>query len=333
MKEIQLLQPGFRLPKSSSGLCLLLLLLTTCAAGAGAAQITDYQVMRRPVQDAAGRTLAAIRSFKSDGVARLLVVDPATLASFDRPASSLTFSGASADVLGSTLYLRALERYCSAPYRLQNGGLTRAEAAVDGLFLTVDLCPSKRPFEQELFQAAGALGKGSPVPVAVAVTGLWLAGHPDEISYLKQETAAGRLAITWVNHSYHHTYEPGAPLEQNFLLTAGTDLTAEVLDLEQQLLARGLVPSPFFRFPGLVSDRATVTRLKELSLIPIGSDAWLAKGESPRQGSFILVHGNGNEPKGIKLLLPMLKNKELRLLPLAEAFRPLTGLPEKAAKP
>ena len=68
-----------------------------------------------------------------------------------------------------------------------------------------------------------------------------------------------------------------------------------------------------------------MTAVNELSLIPLGSDAWLAKGEAPRKGSFILVHGNGNEPKGVKLLLPILRNKEFRLLPLPAAFAGKVG--------
>ena len=301
---------------------LLVLLLVLCTGAGQAAPLADYRVIRQPVSDRAGRALLAIRSFNSGGVARLLVVDPATLMSYDLPAGDVKSCGAdSADPAAcSTRLAKALQKYNSAPYRLQNGGATRAEAEVDGLFLTVDLCPSTRPFERELFEAAGALGKGAPVPVAVAVSGVWLASHPEEVSYLKGEIAAGRLAVTWVNHSWHHHYDPKAPLEQNFLLAPETDHLSEVLELEQQLLAQGLVPSPFFRFPGLVSDRATMARLRELSLIPIGSDAWLAKGEQPRRGSFILVHGNGNEPKGVQLLLPMLKGKELRLLPLPAAF-------------
>jgi len=311
---MQLKNPPFR--------CLLsALLLFACSGACQAAQISEYRVIRKAVCDQQGRSRIAIRSFNSDRVAQLLVVDPVTLASSEIPASSLEVPcPPDAAPPGATPFQRALDRYDGAPYRLQNGGATRAETPVEGLFLTVDLCPSKRPFERELFEAAGALGKDAPVPVAVAVTGVWLAQHPEELSYLKRETAAGRLAITWVNHSYHHPYDPGVPLEKNFLLKPGTDMTAEVLDLEKQLLVRGLVPSPFFRFPGLVSDQATMSRLHDLSLIPIGSDAWLAKGESPRKGSFILVHGNGNEPKGVKLLLPMLKSKELRLLPLPLAF-------------
>ena len=326
MQNLATEKAALPLPKNSPISVLLCVLLCVLVAGllvAGvcqAAQIADYRVLRRTVSDRAGRELVAIRSFSSDGVAHLLTVDPATMESFDLPAAQLVFTGASAAPLDGSRYLRALERYDAAPYKLQNAGAIRADSAAKGVFLTVDLCPSKRPFETELFEAAGALSKGAPVPIAVAVSGIWLVNHPEEVAYLKREVAAGRLAITWVNHSYHHTYEPGVPLDKNFVLTPGTDFSAEVLDQEQQMLARGLVPSPFFRFPGLVSDQATVKRLKELSLIPIGSDAWLAKGETPREGSFILVHGNGNEPKGVKLVLPMLRGKRLHLLPLTAAF-------------
>jgi hypothetical protein len=301
-------------------LLLSFLLLGLLLSGVGqAAQITEYRVIRQPVSDAAGRPLVAIRSFNSNGVAHLLLVDPVTLVSSDRPASQIKFLAVPLPVaLGSTRFMKALDRYSSPPYRLQNGGATRAEGQVDGMFLTVDLCPSKRPFERKLFEAVGALGHGGATPVAISVSGLWLASHPDEVSYLRGESEAGRLAITWVNHSYHHVYHPKAPLRGNFLLTPGTDFVSEVLDLERELLTLGLLPSPFFRFPGLVSDRATVIR--ELSLIPIGSDAWLAKGESPSEGSFILVHGNGNEPKGVRLLLPMLANGQLHLLALPAAF-------------
>ena len=296
------------------------LLLAALPAAAQATQISDYRAIRQPVRDRAGRSGLAIRSFKADGVAHLLVIDPVRLTSSDLPASLLQAADPAAAALDSTPFLKALQRYSSPPYLLQNAGATHAQSAVPGVFLTVDLCPSRRPFERELFEAAERLGKGAPIPVAVAVSGVWLASHGAELAYLQGEIAQGRLAITWVNHSDHHVYDPKAALERNFLLTPGTDFTAEVLELERLLLARGLVPSPFFRFPGLVSDRATMLRLRELSLIPIGSDAWLAKGESPRQGSFILVHGNGNEPKGVKLLLPMLASGQLRLLALPAAF-------------
>jgi len=289
-------------------------------AGSGP-RITEYRVVRSAVRDAAGRVRLATRSFRSEGVPHLLVLDPVTFQSFDLSAAELTSAGAAAETsLRTTPLVRALDRYTAAPFRLQNQGATHADAQLTGVCLTVDLCPSRRPFERELFDTLAGASKDAPVPVAVAITGVWLMSHPEELAYLKRESAAGRLAITWVNHSYHHTYDPQLPLARNFVLTPGTDFSAEVLELEQLLLSRGLVPSPFFRFPGLVSDAATVKRLNELSLIPIGSDAWLAKGETPKNGSFILVHGNGNEPKGIKLLLPMLRRGNLHLMPLPKAF-------------
>ena len=307
------------------GILLPVLLLLALSAASHAAVISDYRVIREVVYDRKGTQQIAIRSFLSDNVAQLLVVDPATFDTSVQPACNLN-PRKGTSILPPSAYLKALGRYGKGPYRLHNGGATRSEEEVEGVFLTVDLCPSKRPFERELFEAAAALAtQGHPVPVAVAVTGRWIAQHPEEVAYLKQLVAAGKLAITWVNHSDRHHYDPATPMEKNFLLTPGTDMHAEVLNLEQQLLAQGLVPSPFFRFPGLVSDQATMTAVNELSLIPLGSDAWLAKGEAPRKGSFILVHGNGNEPKGVKLLLPILRNKEFRLLPLPAAFTGKVG--------
>jgi len=62
-------------------------------------------------------------------------------------------------------------------------------------------------------------------------------------------------------------------------------------------------------------------------LIPIGSAAWLAKGETPRAGSLILVHANGNEPEGIRLLQiffakqrDSFRRGDTALLPLRDAF-------------
>ena len=99
-----------------------------------------------------------------------------------------------------------------------------------------------------------------------------------------------------------------------------------MLATEQLLIENGLTPSPFFRFPGLVADAGLLTRLRQLWLIPIGSDAWLAKGEVPVNGSFILVHGNGNEPQGVRKLLSLMHGRGFpRLLPLREAFAARNG--------
>lgn len=309
--------PARRLPL----LFLLLVLLVCAAAPAGAASaIADYRVLFRPGFVGA-KPRVAVRSFTRNGTPHLLVFDPFTLQSFDLPAAGFSFSEKAAAAVAASPLARSLARYTAPPYRLQNHGATRADAG-RGVFLTVDLCPSTRPFEREAFETAESCAGVNPAPVAVAITGAWLRSHAGELSFLKKEIAAGRLAVTWVNHSLDHPYDPRAPLAANFLLTPGTDFDDQVLEMEQLMLAQGLVPSPFFRFPGLVSDAATVKRLRELTLIPVGSNAWLAKGEGATPGSFILVHGNGNEPKGIRLLLPQLRGGALKLRPIAEAFAP-----------
>ena len=58
--------------------------------------------------------------------------------------------------------------------------------------------------------------------------------------------------------------------------------------------------------PGLVSDSNIFDKVISYGLIPIGSDAWLAKNQIPGQGSIVLIHGNGNEPVGIEKFFKLL---------------------------
>lgn len=290
-----------------------------------AGQIANYRPVFRPCTDQHGRLTVAIREYEQGGGRHLLLVDPLTLDTSPVPASTCRDIAPAAGTaqLAATPFITALNRHTSHPHRLQNDGATAADLPLPGCILTVDLCPSQAPFEKGMFEALPRLPqkREGPVPVAIAVTGRWLETHPAELAWLADEARGGRLAITWVNHSWHHPYQPGTPLSTNFLLTPGTDLDAEVLRLEQALLERGLTPSVFFRFPGLVSNGRLIARLRELSLIPLGSNAWLAKGETPRPGSFILVHGNGNEPKGIRVLMELLETGAMsRLSPLEAAF-------------
>jgi hypothetical protein len=100
-----------------------------------------------------------------------------------------------------------------------------------------------------------------------------------------------------------------APLKENFLLEPGTDISYEVLETEKAMLKNGLQPSVFFRFPGLVSDQQLVYKITDFGLIPVGTDAWLAKGQQPQAGSIVLIHGNGNEPTGVNDFIKLLQSK------------------------
>jgi hypothetical protein len=309
----------------------LLFILGTAAELFAAPAISDYQPVFKPFYGAQETVLAATRRYHRGADARFLVLDPERFAFREMAAAKvLAARPAADDAWRGTPFSRALARQTAPPFPLQNDGLIGAEHPVPGFFLTADLCPAKRPLDRGVIETLTALPIRQPVPIALMVSGLWIRRHPDDLAWLKNQAAAGKIAITWGNHSFTHPYDPAAPPEKNFLLSPGTDFTSEVLSLEMLLLEAGLLPSPFFRFPGLVSDRRLIEGLRALHLIPIGSDAWLAKGETPRPGSVILVHANGNEPEGIRLLNAFLTGQreafrrgDATLLPIRDAF----GLP------
>jgi hypothetical protein len=302
---------------------MLLALLLALSGGAWGAEVTEFSALLSTAETD-GQRYVALRSFRLDGVPSFLLVHPQTLASRVSPAAAVRLKGQPDSSLKQTPYLRALARHTAPPHPLQNDGAIHGGAGADGMFLTVDLCPSRRPFEAHFFESLPrSAAAGGPVPVAVAISGQWLATHIDDFRWLLGQVAAGRLAITWVNHSLTHPYDASQPLQRTFLLTPGIDLRHEILETERLLLANGAVPSPFFRFPGLVSDQGAMELLSRLGLIPVGSDAWLAKGENPGRGSIVLVHGNGNEPAGIARFNRLVAERgPLPLIPLAEAFLP-----------
>jgi len=294
------------------------------------ADVSGYREVFLPFRDASGTLRIAIRQYVSNGRPFYLAVHPETLATslHDRSADPPlrgTVPGGWRDLP----YTRALARYTRLRHTLQNDGLKRGESPLDGVFLTADLCPSRRPLDRALFIRTAALSErlGRPVPIAVCISGGWMRSHPEDLAWLAALARAGNLDVTWVNHSDTHPYHPGRDPAENFLLSPGVDFRKEVLNTEVLMIENGLTPSPFFRFPGLVSDARLVGELRRLSLIPVGSNAWLAKGERPVDGSIILVHGNGNEPEGIARLFELydrwfgIPTAEHRpLLPLARAI-------------
>jgi hypothetical protein len=86
------------------------------------------------------------------------------------------------------------------------------------------------------------------------------------------------------------------------------------------------VPTVWYRFPGLIHDQTRLSTILSLDLFPIDCDAWLAVqgsghayGNPVQDGSIILIHGNGNEPAGIRLWHQWLqKHRTWRLAPLKE---------------
>jgi hypothetical protein len=266
-----------------------------------------------------GSPRVVLRHFAQGGRQWALVVDPASLVTEIAPLARLPAGCSPWDAVRATLagtrYEAALADAERNQTGLQDAGIVHALPRGNGVVLTVDLCPSRRPLDRSLFEAVIAeFGpEERPVPLAVAVTGVWMAEHPDDLAWLLERVRRGDVAITWINHTYSHRFDPATPLARNFLLEPGTDLETEVLRNEQAMLEHGMVPSVFFRFPGLVSSRALFDRVVAHGLVPVGSDAWLAKGQRPTEGSIVLVHGNGNEPIGIEDFIRLLRTERANI--------------------
>jgi hypothetical protein len=216
----------------------------------------------------------------------------------------------------ATPYISALDRSEFSAGRLQDAGIRKFLSLQKGIDLTIDLCPSHLPLDRvvflDLIKEIGVAEK--PVPVSISVTGIWINEHPKDFEWLDSLDKSGQLSILWINHSYNHRTYKNVPLSSNFLLAPGTDVKSEVLKLEILLLEKGITPSVFFRFPGLVSDKDIYDKILGYGLIPAGSDAWLAKGQWPFNGSIVLIHANGNEPLGIKDFVKLLREKQSALI-------------------
>jgi len=202
------------------------------------------------------------------------------------------------------------------PKRIANRGLKTGYK--DAYVLTVDMCPSsKNGFELDFFKAL--ISKQEAFPVTISITQKWASSHRSEFELLKAWDDAKKLSVTWMNHGATHPYKRGVSIEKNFINLKSVRFKDEVLHNEAFLIKEGRVPSVFYRFAGLVSnDTAFDYLVKELGLIPVGSSAWLAKGEKIQNRSLVLVHGNRNEPLGIRRLLQ--SHSRLRVIGLPEMF-------------
>ncbi len=179
-----------------------------------------------------------------------------------------------------------------------------------GFAITTDLCPSTKPWNRGLYEALVALGRklGKPLPVGIAISGRWMERYPKALAQLVRWNKEGKLAITWINHSDTH------PVRGNFLVNPKVDFTKEVEVQANRMRAAKIYNSPFFRFPGLIFNFSRMRQLSGMGYVAVGADAWLAKGERVRNGSIILVHGNGNEKFGVRLLKAFLRLKEKEIL-------------------
>jgi hypothetical protein len=285
-------------------------------------RVEDYRVILKSCS-LAGKQKLAIRSMRVSGEELFLTVDSQSLDTSLEHAVCWTCDEAQE----SSRLLQSIDHYAADSGKklspgatwLDNAGLKHGRG--DGAFLTGDLCPSRKPLDRTFLQSLEKPGEATPI--ALSVSGLWIEHHAADFAWLRREQAEGRLAITFVNHSFTHPYRPGLPDGQNFLLVPGLDKEREILDVERLLIANGETPSVFFRFPGLISNSEWMAALRRDHLIPLGSDAWLAVSpRKPPGGAILLVHANGNEPFGLSKFDSLRQKGDL-----PQPFRPISEAP------
>lgn len=287
--------------------------------------VANYRPVFKVVRDKDAHLLVAIRSFSLGDEQKLLLVDPYTFKTHVQNERDTVLCNEEQKLaLNRAPYFRALKIYSSPPYKTTNYGLSHAQTSRDGVFLTADLCPSSKPFDKDFFNA---LIKRKKKNLSIALTGTWALEHPQEFAWLIEQNNSHRLNILWINHTFHHRYQRPIPGITRDILHPKSALKKEILVVEQLLLEKGQTPSVFLRFPALISDSDSVAMVKDLGLITVGSDAWLAKGQMPTKGSIMLVHGNGNEPKGIKMFMHLFNRyPNMKFLPLTDALVSETGM-------
>jgi len=265
--------------------------------------VTDYQIICKPFVIDKNRYLA-IRSFYLNGKRKVLAVNVDTLETniFDWNVTNTEGFN-----IADSRYFKLLNN--SVSIELHNGGLKNGNT--DFVYLTVDLCPSskKEPFELNAIQEFIKKGHKN---IAFAVSGRWFIKNKKYIDWIKENINKGILNVVWINHTYNHFYDKKLPLEKNFLLKEGTDIFFEITEVEKLLIKNNIIPSIFIRFPGLVADYNLRKKVAfDFFLIAVGSDAWLANNPNVSSGSIILIHGNKNEPRGIKIFKKLLEEKQL----------------------
>ncbi len=265
-------------------------------------RVEDYRSVLKSCRAADGRSRLAIRAMRVDGQDLLLTVDPQRLTSEVVRAACWTCAETDDEAQKSTRFIAAVERQAEAPGKLgagavyfDNAGLVHGQGA--GSFVTGDLCPSRKPLDRDFLEKLAAAGPHTPV--ALSISGLWMLRHAEDFHWLREQKRKGALDISFVNHSFRHPYYPDRPDAENYLLAPGFDMDKEIFDVERLLIANGETPSVFFRFPGLISDKALMQTVRRARLIPLGADSWLVFAPPLRPGAIILVHPNGNEPAGL----------------------------------
>jgi len=213
-----------------------------------------------------------------------------------------------------TPYARLVGRILPLPQRKG-----RVSNRFHGLVLTADHCPTPRLMSREYYDILKkALSQGKRIPVVVFFSGRWIETHQDDLAWLK---TCG-LPIVAGNHTFAHHIVSNHWERDAFV--------AEITNTEVVMLSHGIMPSIWFRFPGLAYHPDQLTVLRELGLVAVGTTMWIGQKTLPESG-IILSHANGTQPAEVRHLRRLvttnsqaLREGRLRFVEIGEYARSLS---------
>jgi hypothetical protein len=257
-------------------------------------------------QLAAGTTLLVRREVQLDGVAHAIATRAdESIETYAIPLADLRHAARDASLDGTHLggVLARMSELASQARSIAHGPRDQLPQTVA---ITVDLCWSIRPYERDFFRFVSRFAaEHGEAWITLFVTGRWLEQHPEEMEKLIALSREPGVGVTWALHSWVH------PKRQPFMISySPAEVQEDNLRTEAELLRWGIVPSIFYRFPGLIHDEERLRAILELDLVSVNCDSWVASMRLrrpphhfwPSDGSILLIHGNGNEPVGIPRL-------------------------------
>ncbi|MEJ5283460.1 MAG: polysaccharide deacetylase family protein [Brevinematales bacterium] len=181
------------------------------------------------------------------------------------------------------------------------------------VLLTTDLCPTDEPLDTNFYKAIAETEKNTSNKIVFIIffSGKWIEMHKNEFDWIK----TNNFNFISGNHTYSHYI-----IKEKF---PNSELRNEIIKTELIMLKNGLIPSCFFRFPGLKYNPENLAILYEMNLLPLSVNFWGGQKSYP-QKSILLVHSNGSVPIEVKKFIKFLKEiktKNIKFVPPEKWFK------------
>jgi peptidoglycan/xylan/chitin deacetylase (PgdA/CDA1 family) len=289
-------------------------------------RVKSYRVVRYTVTSADGRQQRLVtREIGTDQGDLFYFIDTATLrfGLADKLEGKKTEGGPAPDsFLGKVI---AAQRSSGRPYG--TAGEFHSGTSNKNIVLTTDLCPTGNDYDSQFYSNLVSLRKDRlmSVPLVIFFSGRWVKNHSSQLASIK---GAG-LDFIAGNHTYSHKILDGRN-------TDAGNFTAELTNTETVLLENGILPSFFFRYPGLVYNKTAMDVLDKLSMTAVNANVWM--GTKARNWGILLVHSNGCASSEVRVFatytarnLKRLKTGELRFHSMDDYLRETLSLTNAAA--